>query len=134
MSTSTSPAAFTISHSKNASPAAFPYFDLLISTLIRWSRYTDGSICLRQTIPIPCNLYVQKLLNDNFSGLFPYLHHWLPQYIISSYALLTRNILISFKYPLGNLKYINFSKSFPFWFTFDLVNSQSNLFNLFLCF
>ena len=37
MSTSTSPAAFTISHTKNTGSAAFPYFDLLISTLIRWS-------------------------------------------------------------------------------------------------
>ena len=80
-----------------------------------WARYAGNCICLGQTIPVPCKLYVQKLFIINFPSSFPFL---------SIKILLNNDMLISFDHRLCNLKHIafliiplhNIFKSFPFCF------------------
>lgn len=67
-----------------------------------------------------------KSFHDNFSKLFSYLLHSLP---INHHHLILNH-------PFCNLKHITFllslkhkvSKSFPFWFTFGLVNIHPSVF------
>lgn len=51
---------------------------------------------MRQTIPIPCKLCIQRLSQDNFFKLFSIFIVACRHTIFISYALLTNNILVSF--------------------------------------
>ena len=77
-------------------------------------------ICLRQTIPIPCKRFVQKLLMITFPSYFLILITD-SLYTIMSYELLTNNMLITFDHSLCNLKHITF-----------LIITWQNISNFFL--
>ena len=105
--------------------------------------YTNNFICLKQTIHIPCKLFVQKFFMITLPSYF-LLFVTDCLYNIISIELLISNILISFDHSLCNLKHITFlfippyniSKSFPFCFTFISAFSASRKFSLlvFPCF
>ena len=88
-----------------------------------------------QTIPISYNFCIQKYFLA-FSSYFLTFITDFKHTIIISYALLTNNTLINLNHPLWNLKPVTFfiislqnaSKSFPFCFRIDLVNSSPRLF------
>ena len=62
ISTPASRGVFTISDTTPDSTAVFPFFMLLIDSLtnafVYLVRYAGNCICLEQTIPVPCKLYV----------------------------------------------------------------------------
>ena len=81
MSTPASPATFTISDTTRDSPAAFPFFILLIDALTM-------SLSIKQGTPLAVSApdkvfpshanFVIKSFHDNIFKVFSYLYHYLP--------------------------------------------------------
>lgn len=119
MSNPATPAAFIISDTRPDGPV----YNLSIF------HFMSNCISLKRSISTPCKLCVQKLLMIKF--FFADSQHT----IIIFYGLLTNNTLISFNHLITILNTStliiplhSISRSFPFYFTFCLVNSPPILF------
>ena len=134
-STSASPTAFTIPDATPEGPSAFPFFIILADCLtMSFSdhvllRCTASCISLRQTIPIPCKLCVQKLLIIIFPSYFHIfsLTANTPSSFLICYWPITSWFFIVVLITVLKISY-NISKSFPFFFTFSLINSPPSFF------
>ena len=99
MSTPASLAAFTAFYITPDDPAPFPFFILLIDSLIVPLPIKESAPLILSVSDKPLHSHansVFKKSSDNFSKLCSYCHHWLSITIIISWALLTKNLLISF--------------------------------------